>query len=172
MFELFQYTACRLLPLDRCKLESARVTRLMESAARAIVPPIPFRSRLLGADHNIPAVGLRPLIKVPTSRLNQGDFWMVFNSNPIAMRALWAPSFLTFFTFAHFCENRTSGSSWIRQRGRPHSLSSSGRCLLLWLCFERFAWTCRSSHHHHHLPPPPQQQQTHTLRTRRYKPAL
>lgn len=169
MFELFQYTACRLLPLDRCKLESARVTRLMESAARAIVPPIPFRSRLLGADHNIPAVGLRPLIKVPTSRLNQGDFWMVFTSNPIAMRALWAPSFLTFFTFAHFFQNRTSGSSWIRQRGRPHSLAAQGGVC----CFGSALKGLRG-------PAAPLiiitfllfLQQTHTLRTRRYKPAL
>lgn len=83
MFELFQYTACRLLPLDRCKLESARVTRLIESAARAIVPPVAVLSQLRGADHNIPAVSCVLYIKFPVhlnGRLYQGDLWTVFNS--------------------------------------------------------------------------------------------
>lgn len=58
------------------------------------------------------------------------------------------------------------------ERRAPASASGrSGRCLLLWLCFGRFAWTCRPSHHHHHHLPP-QQQRTRTLHTRRYKPAL
>lgn len=40
MFELFQYTACRLLPLDRCKFVSVSVMRLRESVARAIIPSV------------------------------------------------------------------------------------------------------------------------------------
>lgn len=40
MFELFQYTVCRLLALDRCKFVSASVRRLRENAVRAIIPPV------------------------------------------------------------------------------------------------------------------------------------
>lgn len=36
--ELFQYTACRSLPLDWCKFASASVTRLRENVRRAIIP--------------------------------------------------------------------------------------------------------------------------------------
>lgn len=39
-FELFQYTACRSLALDRCKFASASVMRLRENVARAIIPPL------------------------------------------------------------------------------------------------------------------------------------
>uniref|UniRef100_A0AAV2K8W1 Uncharacterized protein n=1 Tax=Knipowitschia caucasica TaxID=637954 RepID=A0AAV2K8W1_KNICA len=37
-FELFQYTACRSLALDRCKFVRTRVKRLRETAAGAIIP--------------------------------------------------------------------------------------------------------------------------------------
>lgn len=40
MFELFQYTVCRLLALDRCKFVSASVMRLRENVVRAIIPPV------------------------------------------------------------------------------------------------------------------------------------
>ena len=39
-FELFQYTACRSLALERCKFVSASVMRLRENVARAIIPPV------------------------------------------------------------------------------------------------------------------------------------
>lgn len=42
MLELFQYTACRSLALDRCKFASASVTRLRENVARAIIPLRPL----------------------------------------------------------------------------------------------------------------------------------
>lgn len=42
-FELFQYTACRLLALERCKFVSASVMRLRENVARAIIPPVLFQ---------------------------------------------------------------------------------------------------------------------------------
>ena len=47
MLELFQYTACRSLALDRCKFASASVTRLRENVARAIIPLRPDLDPLL-----------------------------------------------------------------------------------------------------------------------------
>lgn len=72
-FELFQYTACLSLALDRCKLVSTSVKRLRENVARAIIPPVlvqPWfpssfcpRRRVV---HNIPAVRKR-LFKFPVT---------------------------------------------------------------------------------------------------------
>lgn len=44
-FELFQYTACRSLALDRCKFVSTSVMRLRENVARAIIPLVPVQPR-------------------------------------------------------------------------------------------------------------------------------
>lgn len=84
-FELFQYTACRSLALDRCKFVSASVMRLRENVARAIIPPVvPLSSFCVPAPsvptrrvvHNIPAVKKTPF-QLPSylnNGLNQSDF--------------------------------------------------------------------------------------------------
>ncbi|CAB1429797.1 unnamed protein product [Pleuronectes platessa] len=88
MLELFQYTACRSLALDRCKFVSASVVRLRKTVARAIIPPLlvqPWcasrpscvpRSFCPGdaSDHNIPAVTGEKKKRLSQLGLDQGDF--------------------------------------------------------------------------------------------------
>lgn len=109
------------------------------------------------------------------SGLDQGHFWMVLSSHPIATTP---PSGIFFsrlsfpvYQIALFFKKknvrpRAPGSSRMRL---PHSR-------VLWLRFEGSAWPRRCSHHQHphhpHLPPLPPQQRAHAQRARRYKPAL
>lgn len=102
MFELFQYTVCRLLALDRCKFVSASVMRLRENVARAIIPAVRVQPRFSalpcvpsGASLTTSQRSERPFLKFSGYLDNQGDFfkgYLFFNSNPIAPRRIRAPA--------------------------------------------------------------------------------
>lgn len=157
-----------------------------ESHSRSGGPSFPAPRR---RSHH-PSGLLRPLNKVPGSPQRPAQSGRLVHAVQLKIPSRGEPSghllsrlsftfCALFFLFFFFKSPDVSRQLLDKATRAPtFTAGSSRRRLLLWLCFERFAWTCRSSHHHHHhhhpLPPPQQQQQqqTRTLRTRRSKPAL